>query len=287
MQVRVNATDDLSTVSSGDINESFTVDNVDPHHWRDFAPTDWVGDQTPDCMIEVKDVTAGLDVSAAYCKYSTDGGTTWSGWISASCAGSDGTTSYQTITASAVPFNQDSGTQNKIKFKIDDTAGNTGESDEYAVKIDATDPPAPTISSTSHPDENIWHTNNDPAFIWTTPSDTSGIDCYSYIFDQSSTTTPDTTCEPAGNSRSYTDVADGIWYFHLIAKGNAGNWGSVDHYRVKIGSGEASTTDAVIALQIAAGSREYDSRWDVCGDGKVTALDALMILQAAAGAINL
>jgi len=49
----------------------------------------------------------------------------------------------------------------------------------------------------------------------------------------------------------------------------------------KIGSSEASTTDAVIALAIAAGSREYDSRWDASGDGQVTSLNALMILQAA------
>jgi endonuclease/exonuclease/phosphatase family metal-dependent hydrolase len=39
--------------------------------------------------------------------------------------------------------------------------------------------------------------------------------------------------------------------------------------------------DAVIALQIAVGSREYDPELDVNGDGRVTSLDALMILQAA------
>jgi len=186
-----------------------------------------------------------------------------------------------------VPFNQDSGTQNKIKFRIDDMVGNTGESGEYTVKIDAADPSAPVISSSTHPDEDEWDSGNDPAFHWTIPSDTSGISCYSYIFDQSATTTPDIIGEPAGNSGSYTDVADGIWYFHVRAKDNTGNWGDADHYRVKIGSNEASTTDAVIALAIAAGSREYDSRWDVSGDGSVTSLDALMILQAEAGDIEL
>ncbi|NIA09466.1 MAG: hypothetical protein GWP10_07005 [Nitrospiraceae bacterium] len=48
-----------------------------------------------------------------------------------------------------------------------------------------------------------------------------------------------------------------------------------------------TTTDAVIALQIAVGSREYNSRWDVSGDGSVTSLDALMILQAVAGSIEI
>ncbi|MEA1895486.1 MAG: hypothetical protein U9N36_09870, partial [Euryarchaeota archaeon] len=222
------------------------------------------------------------DVSEAYYKYSTDGGSSWSSWRSASCTGSDGTTSYQTITAGSVPFNRDSGTQNMIKFRIDDAATNTGESDEYTVQVDASDPPAPLISSPTHPDEDEWYSNNDPSFSWTTPSDTSGISCYSYTLDQSATTTPDTTCEPAGNSGSYTDVADGIWYFHVRAKDDSGNWGSADHYMVKIGS-DSSTTDAVIALVIAAGSREYDACWDVSGDGQITSLDALMILQAAGG----
>ena len=42
-----------------------------------------------------------------------------------------------------------------------------------------------------------------------------------------------------------------------------------------------TTTDAVIALQIAAGSRPPDPRWDVSGDDSFTSLDAMMILQAA------
>ncbi len=48
-----------------------------------------------------------------------------------------------------------------------------------------------------------------------------------------------------------------------------------------------TTADTVIALQIAAGSRPYDSRWDVSGDGSVTSLDALMILQAATGCMKI
>jgi hypothetical protein len=40
-----------------------------------------------------------------------------------------------------------------------------------------------------------------------------------------------------------------------------------------------TTADAVIALQIAVGSRPPDLHWDVSGDKHVTSLDALMILQ--------
>ena len=61
---------------------------------------------------------------------------------------------------SSVPFNQDSGTQNKIKFKIDDVVGNTGYSSGYMVKIVATDPPTPVISSTI-PDAGVDTTENE------------------------------------------------------------------------------------------------------------------------------
>jgi archaellum component FlaF (FlaF/FlaG flagellin family) len=54
------------------------------------------------------------------------------------------------------------------------------------------------------------------------------------------------------------------------------------------GDDEITTADAVIALQMAAGSRTPDLlRADVSGDGRVTSLDVLMILQAAAGKIDL
>ncbi len=45
--------------------------------------------------------------------------------------------------------------------------------------------------------------------------------------------------------------------------------------------GALTAADAMIVLEIAAGSREYDSTADANGDGQVTSCDALMILQAA------
>ncbi|PXF57319.1 MAG: hypothetical protein C4B59_15415 [Candidatus Methanogaster sp.] len=42
-----------------------------------------------------------------------------------------------------------------IKFRIDDAARNTGESDEYAVNIDAADPTAPMTSSPTNPDGDV------------------------------------------------------------------------------------------------------------------------------------
>ncbi|MEA1865753.1 MAG: dockerin type I repeat-containing protein [Euryarchaeota archaeon] len=51
--------------------------------------------------------------------------------------------------------------------------------------------------------------------------------------------------------------------------------------------GVVTAADAVIALEIAAGTRSNDLAADVDGDGQVTSLDAMMILKAAAGQINI
>ena len=57
------------------------------------------------------------------------------------------------------------------------------------------------------------------------------------------------------------------------------------------GDGTLTPADAMIALEIAVGSRPCDDAMltaaDVSGDGRVTSLDALMILQAATGGIAL
>ncbi len=70
-------------------------------------------------------------------------------------------------------------------------------------------------------------------------------------------------------------------YWHRIAGGESEVCGDVNR------DGVVTAADAVIALEIAAGSREYDPAADVDGDGAVTSLDALMILQAAVGGIEL
>jgi parallel beta-helix repeat protein len=75
-----------------------------------------------------------------------------------------------------------------------------------------------------------------------------------------------------------------------------GGWGEVEFYPFKTEPVPCApgperpaftTADAVIALEIAAGSRPPDLRWDVSGDGSVTSLDALMILRAVAGSIGI
>ena len=70
-------------------------------------------------------------------------------------------------------------------------------------------------------------------------------------------------------------------YWHRTLCGESEVRGDVN------GDGEITAADAVITLEIVAGSRPFDSVADVDGDCAVTSLDALMILQAAVGAIEI
>jgi|GEM_PF-3026310 len=115
-------------------------ETIPPNYWQNFAPSGWwTTDQTPDCSIQVRDNETGLNVSTAEYRYSTDGGSTWSGWAPASCTGDDGTTSYETISVNDVPFNQDSKDQNWIEFRIYDMCQNPGTNISI-VKIDTMGP---------------------------------------------------------------------------------------------------------------------------------------------------
>lgn len=122
------------------------LDSTPPAGWANFSPTTWQSTQTPDVSVQVIDTGSGLDVTSAEYAFSSNGGTTYSPWFPASVSGTSGTTSTQTISVAAVPFNKDSATQNTVKFRIKDMSGNTGQSGAYTVQIDS-GPPASTITS--------------------------------------------------------------------------------------------------------------------------------------------
>lgn len=81
--------------------------------------------------------------------------------------------------------------------------------------------------------------------MWTYPSDLSGIDDFSYILDDLNNTIPDKTVDTSNPYTSYDNVVDGIWYFHLRAKDNAGNWGNTSHRRINVDSAHPSITNVV------------------------------------------
>jgi len=257
----VRARDNAGNWGSAD-HYTINIDITPPDDWNNFVPLDWVNDQTPNCTIQVKDDHSGLRISTAYYSYSTDGGITWSDWEIASCTGIDGTTLFEEITASNVPFNQDSDYDNKIQFKIEDMTGNEGISPVYTVKIDTIPPgSASNLYSLSHEIE-VWNNDNTIDVTWTSAEDhpSSGLAGYSIEWNHLSDYLPDKTMDigPFTSITSPPLDEGNDWYFHIRSVDNAGNW---DDEAVHLGPFWVDATPPVTTHSIVG--TEGNNEWYV------------------------
>lgn len=91
-------------------------------------------------------------------------------------------------------------------------------------------PEGPRIFSSTHPDQEKWYADSNPSFSW---EKEEGITDFSYLISQSSGENPDILAEGEETFKSYQDIPDGIWYFHLRAK-KKGVWGKTSHFSFKI-----------------------------------------------------
>jgi len=91
-------------------------------------------------------------------------------------------------------------------------------------------PEGPKIASITHPDPEIWYSNSSPSFSW---EKEEGVTDFSFSFSENSQENPDTVSEGNQTFKSYEEVSDGIWYFHLRAK-KEGIWGRTSHLVVRI-----------------------------------------------------
>ena len=124
----------------------------------------------------------------------------------------------------------------------------------YRVRIDDTAPAAPVVSSSTHPEQSAWYPADDVTLSWSA-SDTSGIDGYSWVLDQTAATTPDTVSEGTATTTSYADLADGVWYFHVRARNGSGLWSATTHYTVRID--DTAPTD----LSVSSSTHPNQNTW--------------------------
>ena len=99
---------------------------------------------------------------------------------------------------------------------------------EYNIVIPP--PEGPRVFSSTHSSPNIWYSDANPAFNWEREI---GISDYSWTFDQNPKGIPDGVSEGMVTFTSFSDINDGIWYFHLRQK-QKGVWGKTSHAAVKI-----------------------------------------------------
>ncbi len=139
-------------------------------------------------------------------------------------------------------------------YAVDMAGHRSNWSNEPIVFIDTSTPDLPNVTSITHQNSSKWYSQNHVVINWTIPYDDSGIYGYYYAIDKINDTIPDdlslfttnTTIniseviapQIATNESSETNVTglpDGIWYFHIISRDNAGNIGSnATHYSVRI-----------------------------------------------------
>jgi hypothetical protein len=96
--------------------------------------------------------------------------------------------------------------------------------------VPAGTPPAPKISSLTHPDSNKWYAANDAKFAWPVPS---GVTAVRLLLGRMPQAVPTVHYSPAISSKEFPDVGDGVWYFHVRLKNDAG-WGATSHFRFQI-----------------------------------------------------
>lgn len=91
-------------------------------------------------------------------------------------------------------------------------------------------PEGVSIYSDTHPHQDDWYNNNSPILSWDKPD---GLKGYSYTIDTSPSTTPVSEIRDSNPSTSFTNLKDGVWYFHVRANVD-GVWGNTSHFQIKI-----------------------------------------------------
>ncbi|MFH0875063.1 MAG: VWA domain-containing protein [archaeon] len=85
---------------------------------------------------------------------------------------------------------------------------------------------SPVVTLASHSLENSWTKDSNLTFTWSSSETGSGIKGYSISLDQNPGTMPDSIVDLSeGNLKTYHNLMDGKYYFHIRAKDNAENLG--------------------------------------------------------------
>lgn len=109
-----------------------------------------------------------------------------------------------------------------------DKAGLWSPTVHRGFNVDTTAPGAPSgLVSSTHPVTTSAYAERTASFSWAAPTDLSGAAGYAVSVDRVADTVPATTGTVQTSTNFTTTVdADGIWYLHVRAKDQAGNWSS-------------------------------------------------------------
>lgn len=93
-------------------------------------------------------------------------------------------------------------------------------------------PPAgPVVVSPTHSDQARWYANPNAQLVWSPES--SGVEGYSYVLNDLPADIPDDISEGPRTSVAYSELADGVYYFHIKSL-RLGSWGGTTHFALNV-----------------------------------------------------
>lgn len=187
-----------------------------------------------------------------------------------------------------------SGLLASVSFKVIETGESSVRvSDESSVYLNdgsGTEKPLPTssayftlknpisgdffVESISHPFSDNWYNNNNPRFSWDGSQDAEG---YSFLIDSNPATSPSNEILITEKTKSFSDLQDGIWYFHLKEKVD-GVWSDTFHKQIKIDTTSPEEFTPNIDKIIGRDTGEYIVSFDTEDDGSGIAYYEIGIL---------
>ncbi len=177
-------------------------------------------------------------------RWSSNGGATWSDWFAATRAYAEGSSATQTLTASRVAFDGDSGTSNVVEFATADMLGRMGSSGALPIRLDTT-PTRVMGTDEQHAQQTpaSWYPATTVGVSWGAYVDLSGIVGYAHAWDDSPATALPSVVTTTAMMTTRTGAAEGVHYFHVRPVDAAGNWGDTAHlaYRVDFNPPTAPT----------------------------------------------
>lgn len=117
---------------------------------------------------------------------------------------------------------------------------------EYNIMLKA--PEGVRIYSETHPFPSEWYNNKNPIISWEKDSGVSG---FSFVLDNKPSTIPENTINTSDTSKSFENLNDGLWYFHIKANKN-GVWGTAGHFLIRIDTAPPADFTPEINYLVAA-----------------------------------
>ena len=136
-----------------------------------------------------------------------------------------------------------------IGIRFRDNASIVSEIFNDSVYLDLNGPGEIYVNSSTHPDPLSYYNGTEPVFYWEAPFEISGIKGYSYLVDSSLLSTPAKVLYTPNNELTgtfpgeFSGLADGTWYFHIIACDIYGQWGATSHFQFNIDATFPMITD--------------------------------------------